>query len=129
MSNTSAQEILNLTQQLLDSIAEGDWATYSKLCDPSITCIEGEALGHVVAGLEFHKFYFDLAGGASKPRNTICHPTIRVMGDSALIAYFRLTQYVDANGHPNSRGTEETRVWQRVQGDWRHVHFHRSPVK
>ncbi|MFN9944757.1 MAG: hypothetical protein ACK56I_35345 [bacterium] len=51
------------------------------------------------------------------------------MGDSALSAYVRLTQYVDANGHPNSRGTEETRIWQKVQGEWRHVHFHRSPGK
>ena len=129
MPANTETEILNLTQKLLDSIAEGDWATYARLCDPTITCIEGEALGHVVAGLDFHKFYFDLAGGSSKPRNTICHPSIRVMGDCAVIAYFRLTQYVDANGHPNSRGTEETRVWERQKGAWKHVHFHRSPVK
>ena len=24
---------------------------------------------------------------------------------------------------------EETRVWQRRDGRWRHVHFHRSPVR
>lgn len=129
MSNELQTELIALNQKLLNSIAEGDWTTYADLCDPSITCIEPEALGHVVGGLEFHKFYFDLTGGSSKPRNTMCDPSVRIMGESAVLAYFRLTQYVDANGSPQSRGTEETRVWQRIGGAWKHVHFHRSPVK
>ncbi|MFM8486316.1 MAG: hypothetical protein ACKOCH_08260 [Bacteroidota bacterium] len=24
---------------------------------------------------------------------------------------------------------EETRVWHRQQGKWKHVHFHRSPAR
>lgn len=49
------------------------------------------------------------------------------MGDVAVVAYFRLTQVVDADGNPGTRGTEETRVWHRQNGRWKHVHFHRSP--
>ncbi len=129
MPTDTETTLLALNQKLLDSIAAGDWTTYASLCDPSITCIEPEALGHVVAGLPFHKFYFDLPGGSTKPSNTMCGSTVRVMGDSAVLAYFRLTQYLDANGHAQSRGTEETRVWQKIAGVWKHVHFHRSPVK
>ncbi len=129
MPTDTETTLLALNQKLLDSIAEGDWATYTTLCDPSITCVEPEALAHVVAGLEFHKFYFDLPGGTSKPRNTMCDVSVRVMGDAAVLAYFRLTQYLDAAGNPGSRGTEETRVWQKIGGVWKHVHFHRSPVK
>ena len=30
-----------------------------RLCDPHLTAFEPEALGNLVEGLEFHKFYFD----------------------------------------------------------------------
>lgn len=120
-------EIIELNQQLLDSIARGDWQTYEDLCDPSITCFEPEARGHLVRGLEFHKFYFDL-GAAEGPRTTtMASPKVRVMGDAAVIAYVRLVQYLDAQGVPQTSHYEETRVWRQEEGRWRHVHFHRSP--
>ena len=34
--------LVSLTQQLLDSIATNDWSTYSRLCDPQLTCFEPE---------------------------------------------------------------------------------------
>lgn len=120
-------ELLESNQKLLDSIAQGDWGTYCELCDPSLTAFEPEALAHLVAGMDFHHFYFKLSGGQVKPRNTMVAPHVRIMGDVAVVAYYRLTQYVDEAGHPGSRGTEETRIWQRQDGRWRHVHFHRSP--
>lgn len=30
-----------------------------KICDPHLTAFEPEALGNLVEGMEFHKFYFD----------------------------------------------------------------------
>lgn len=127
MSNAVELELLERNQRLLDSIAQGDWATYSELCDPSLTAFEPEALGRLVEGMDFHSFYFKLSGGQVKPQNTMCDPHIRLIGDVAIVAYYRLTQFVDADGHPGTRGTEETRIWQRQEGRWRHVHFHRSP--
>ena len=127
MAHEFDSEILALNQRLLDAIAQGDWGTYAALCDPALTAFEPEAVGHLVEGMEFHRFYFNLAGGHVKPRNTMCDVHIRVMGDVAVVAYFRLTQFVDDSGNPGTRGTEETRVWQRQNGDWKHVHFHRSP--
>lgn len=127
MSDDATTHLLALNQRLLDSIAEGDWTTYAELCDPSLTAFEPEALGHLAEGLDFHAFYFRLSGGQVKPRNSMCDPHVRVMGDVAVIAYYRLTQFVDGDGHAGTRGTEETRVWQRQEGRWRHVHFHRSP--
>jgi calcium/calmodulin-dependent protein kinase (CaM kinase) II len=122
-----AAELIALTERLLESIAQSDWATYSELCDPSLTSFEPEALGHLVEGLEFHHFYFGLAGGQSRPRNTVCNPHVRILGDTAVVAYYRLTQFVDNDGRSGTRGTEETRVWQKQNGRWRQVHFHRSP--
>lgn len=32
---------------------------FRRLCDPSMTCFEPEALGNLIEGMDFHKFYFD----------------------------------------------------------------------
>jgi calcium/calmodulin-dependent protein kinase (CaM kinase) II len=127
MSRDVVTEVLEINQKLLDAIATGDWSTYADLCDPTLTAFEPEALGHLVHGMPFHKFYFQLSGGHTKPQNTIADPHVRIVGDVAIVAYYRLTQYVDGDGKPGTRGTEETRIWQKQNGQWKHLHFHRSP--
>lgn len=121
------QEILHLTQQLLAAIASADWGRYEDLCDPSLTCFEPEAKGQLVEGLGFHRFYFQFGPAAEGHHTALCSPRIRVAGDMAVIAYVRLNQRVK-DGTPSESAVEETRVWQRVEGKWRHVHFHRSPI-
>lgn len=122
----AADELLKLNQQLLESIAAGDWATYSKLCDPTITAIEPEGRGHLIEGMPFHKFFFDLGPSKSPRTTTMSSPHVRVMGDVAVLSYVRLVQSVGADG-PVISSSEETRVWEKQQGKWQHVHFHRSP--
>ena len=126
MSNTTTTELLQLNQRLLDCIALGDWATYQELCDPSLTALEPEALGHLVTGMDFHRYYFDLGGIRGRHQTTMCNPHVRLMGDVAVIAYMRLVQRVGPDGNAVTMGSAETRVWQRLNGHWRHVHFHRS---
>jgi calcium/calmodulin-dependent protein kinase (CaM kinase) II len=127
-TNSVEQELLQVNQKLLESIIRGDWATYAGLCDPSITCFEPEARGELVIGMAFHKYYFDLPG-PTKPaaKNvTMAQPHVRVVGDAAILSYVRLTQSLDANGSPQTSRVEETRVWQKLGGSWKHVHFHRA---
>ena len=126
MRDAITTELLELNQRLLDSIARGDWATYQELCDPSLTALEPESLGHLVEGLAFHRFYFDLGGIRGRHQTTMCNPHVRIMGDVAVIAYVRLVQRLDLDGNPVTMGNAETRIWQRIDGRWRHVHFHRS---
>jgi calcium/calmodulin-dependent protein kinase (CaM kinase) II len=122
----AVEELMDLTQQLLDSVAQGDWDTYTTLCDPTLTAIEPESLGAIVEGMDFHQFYFNL-GASSGPYNaTICSPHVRLLGDTAIVSYVRLVQVVNAAGQPVSKRFEETRVWHRSAEGWRHVHFHRS---
>ena len=125
----ATQEIIALNRRLLDSIVGGDWKTYETLCDDSLTCFEPECLGHLVEGLAFHKFYFDLPGGGKSLINTtLCAPHVRFLGpDAAVLSYVRLTQKIGPDGPVSVRVTE-TRIWQRTNGQWRHVHFHRSPA-
>ena len=129
MPETDAQELLRLNQALLDAIATADWARYEELCDPGLTCFEPEAAaGQLVQGLEFHRFYFKLGGAEGHHNTTMASPHVRVMGDVAVVSYVRLNQRLAEGGAPVTRAVAETRVWQRQQGRWKHVHFHRSPV-
>lgn len=128
MSDISA-ELQDLNQKLLVAIVTGDWATYIQLCDPSITCFEPEARGQLVSGLPFHQYYFPAAPAPHVKKNvTMCSVNVRVIGDAAVLAYIRLTQYQDASGVSHTAAAEETRIWERKNGIWKHVHFHRSPL-
>lgn len=121
-------ELLALNQALLESIANADWESYARLCDPTLTAFEPEAMGQLVEGMEFHRFYFDLGGARPGHATTMCSPHVRVMGEVAVLCYVRLNQRIAADGSPMVSGVEETRVWQRTSGGWKHVHFHRSPL-
>lgn len=119
-------ELLQRTEELLRSIAQRDWAAYEQLCAPSLTAFEPEARGHLVTGLGFHRFYFDNAPAHEGGVSTIVAPLVRVLGDVGLVCYVRLVQQRDADGAFRTAAYEETRLWQRIDGQWRHVHFHRS---
>jgi calcium/calmodulin-dependent protein kinase (CaM kinase) II len=126
MPSSAEQELLELTQRLLDSIAAADWKTYQELCDPTLSAFEPESRGHLVEGLDFHRFYFELGPAKGARKTTMVSPKVRLMGDVALVTYVRLTQSALESRGPDTSVYEETRVWQKQQGAWRHVHFHRS---
>ncbi|XP_051539943.1 calcium/calmodulin-dependent protein kinase (CaM kinase) II beta 1 isoform X5 [Myxocyprinus asiaticus] len=123
------QEIIKITEQLIEAINNGEFEAYAKICDPGLTCFEPEALGNLVEGMDFHRFYFEnLLSKNSKPiHTTILNPHVHLIGeDAACIAYIRLTQYIDGQGRPHSSQSEETRVWHRRDSKWQNVHFHCS---
>ncbi|UXI14089.1 calcium/calmodulin-dependent protein kinase II [Sarcoptes scabiei] len=128
-SQARKQEVIRLTEQLLDAINTGDYDTYAKLCDPNITSFEPAALGNLVEGVDFHKFYFDNVFGKNckSLNSTILNPLVHLLSDdAACIAYIRLTQYVDKQGIAHTQQSEETRVWLRKDGKWQNCHLHRS---
>jgi calcium/calmodulin-dependent protein kinase (CaM kinase) II len=121
-------ELLQATERLLQAIATADWETYHQLCDPTLTAFEPEAVGQLVEGMEFHRFYFDLGGVKGRFNTTLASPRVRIMGDVAVVAYVRLNQRLLADRTPVTQAFEETRIWHKQSGAWKHVHFHRSPV-
>uniref|UniRef100_A0A671WM63 calcium/calmodulin-dependent protein kinase n=1 Tax=Sparus aurata TaxID=8175 RepID=A0A671WM63_SPAAU len=136
LSVARKQEIIKITEQLIEAINNGDFEAYtflktcvSLICDPGLTSFEPEALGNLVEGMDFHKFYFEnLLSKNSKPvHTTLLNPHVHLIGeDAACVAYIRLTQFVDTTGRPRSSQSEETRVWHRRDGKWLNVHFHCS---
>ncbi len=124
--DSTVDELLTLNQRLLESIAGGDWESYTELCDSGLTAFEPEARGQLVEGLDFHKFYFDLEQSASPWNVTMISPQVMLLGDdTAVVTCVRLTQRL-VDGAPATSKFEETRVWHNDQGTWKHVHFHRS---
>ncbi|XP_053730655.1 calcium/calmodulin-dependent protein kinase type II delta chain isoform X5 [Synchiropus splendidus] len=129
LQKTRKQEIIKMTEQLIEAINNGDFEAYTRICDPGLTSFEPEALGNLVEGMDFHKFYFEnLLSKNSKPvHTTILNPHVHLIGEeAACIAYIRLTQYIDSQGRPRSCQSEETRVWHRRDAKWLNVHFHCS---
>ncbi|XP_019955679.1 calcium/calmodulin-dependent protein kinase type II delta 1 chain isoform X4 [Paralichthys olivaceus] len=122
------QEIIKVTEQLIEAINNGDFEAYTKICDPGLTSFEPEAMGNLVEGTDFHRFYFENALSKGKPIHTILlNPHVHLIGDeAACIAYIRLTQYIDRNGMPRTMQSEETRIWHRRDSKWQNIHFHRS---
>ena len=77
-----------------------------------------------------YRYFFDLArsqprastGSAPPTQNLVVSPHVHMCGpDHALIVYVRVTQ---SGG--NVTTANETRLWKRVGGGWKNVHFHRS---
>uniref|UniRef100_A0AAQ4PQA3 calcium/calmodulin-dependent protein kinase n=1 Tax=Gasterosteus aculeatus aculeatus TaxID=481459 RepID=A0AAQ4PQA3_GASAC len=129
LSAARKQEIIKITEQLIEAINNGDFDAYTRICDPGLTSFEPEALGNLVEGMDFHKFYFEnlLSKNIKPVHTTLLNPHVHLIGEeAACIAYIRLTQFVDTTGRPRSSQSEETRVWHRRDGKWLNVHFHCS---
>lgn len=122
------KQMLELNQRLLDSIGSGDYNTYRTLCHPKMTCIEGESKGHIVKGLEFHKYYFDFYGEPNTAVTiNVISPHIRVIGENqcAILSYTRLDQKI-INNFAQTQICQETRIWESIGGNMLLVHCHRS---
>lgn len=127
MSHPSPEtDLLSLTRRLLAAIDDQDWSAYCELCDPSLTAYEPEAVGQLVEGMDFHRFYFEMKSSGRAKQSTITSPRVRLLGeDVAVVTYVRLLQRTTDDGSTTT-ACEETRIWQRQEGTWKNVHFHRS---
>ena len=123
---SDSQLLRDLSEQLLAAIDQGDWDTYQLLCDPTLSAFEPEALGNLVEGIEFHHTYLAHPSNSISRKSIIRSPHLRLLGDTAVVSYVRVVQSVSSDGQHSTSSFEETRVWQQIEGVWKHVHFHRS---
>lgn len=147
------QDVIDVNQKLLNSIASGDYETYSDLTASDLTAIEPESKGYPVHGLPFHKYYFDLYSHSKMTERegtksiipaviTMSNPHVRWLGGgccsdgcgegtAAVITYVRLDQTmnecdIEGCGGPTTKTVSETRVWENRDGKLVNVHFHKS---
>ncbi len=134
----SNKSVLATNQQLLNSIATGNYDVYKNLCSENLSCFEPESAGMLVEGLEFHKYYFDLGSKIQEheamrttfniPKNiTMSNPHVRWLGQNAVVvSYTRVDQSVTPKGEPITQTMSETRIWEIIDSTLVHVHFHKS---
>ncbi|MBM3493860.1 MAG: DUF4440 domain-containing protein [Armatimonadetes bacterium] len=121
------RELLDITDRLLTAIAVGDTTTYASLCAPELSCYE-DVCQYRIDGLAFHLHLVGRAADAagSRPaRHDILTPRVQVYGDAAVVTYTRLMTCHEAAG-TRWETFNETRVFARLDGAWKMVHFHRS---
>ncbi|MFT7796287.1 calcium/calmodulin-dependent protein kinase type II subunit alpha isoform X1 [Arapaima gigas] len=123
------QEIIKVTEQLIEAISNGDFESYANRGPEREVSAKDVSLQTVIANsIGCALFFVSVWSKNSKPvHTTILNPHIHLIGEeAACIAYIRITQYIDTNGMPRTAQSEETRIWHRRDGKWQIVHFHRS---
>jgi len=70
-----------------------------------------------------------LAKTTPAPNTTLLNEKCKMLGQSAaLVTYVRVVQSM-VNGAPQIKKSVESRVWQKVDGKWVNIHFHRTGCK
>jgi calcium/calmodulin-dependent protein kinase (CaM kinase) II len=110
---------------LLHAIRSGDNDFYKKHVSADLTCFEPESQGHIVDGLPFHEFFMTNFKNEDPYHLELIRPTIRVYGDTGYTAY-TMVILKKTEGKAVMTKVNETRIWNKQDGIWCMVHFHRS---
>lgn len=119
------EELKQILMKLLHGIRTGDVDTYKELVSKSLSCFEPETQGHNVDGLAFHLFFMEHSKIKDPYHLEIVNPIIRVYGDTGYTAY-TLIQNKLKDGNYVITQVNETRIFNKENGKWKMVHFHRS---
>jgi calcium/calmodulin-dependent protein kinase (CaM kinase) II len=127
--NSTERELLEITHRMLAAIHAGDIETYRSLSAPDLSCYETDVAPFRIDVLEFH---LDLMTAMRErgvyntlTRFDVLTPRVQVYGDTGIVTYTRLMTYCTESG-PTWRAFNETRVFSKIEGQWKMVHFHRS---
>ena len=125
------EKVLSLTRALLENIyVQPSAQFYADHVDPDVTALEGTPVR--VDGIDFHLFALSqLARARAEDKSArylqLLNPRVQRYGDTAIVT---LTSQVTTarEGAFQTTYLHETRVWARRDGQWKLVHFHKSPV-
>ncbi len=111
--------------RLLHGIRDGDIEIYKELVSDKLTCFEPETQGHNVKGLDFHLFFMQNSKVSHPYHIELVDPVINVYGDTAYAAYTLIQNTYD-QGEYTIKSVNETRIFNKQDGKWKLVHFHRG---
>lgn len=111
--------------ELLHTIEKAEVETYQQRVSEKVTCFEPETGGAKVKGRDMHIFFVKNSTAPDHYFFDIIDPTFKISGDLAYAAYtFLLAEISD--GKTTSTTENVTRIFQKEEGEWKMVHFHRS---
>lgn len=125
------EELRALTRELLENIYVHPSADfYAAHVDPEVTAYEG--LPTRMDGIEFHLFVLRELS-RTFPQGQVRHlellnPKVQLYGEAAVVTGTSHVTIIDEE-EARTELLNETRVWVRREGEWKLVHFHKSPVE
>lgn len=128
---SAEEEVLALTRQLLQKIYLRPSADfYAAHVDPAVTAFEGTPAR--IDGIDYHLFALKQLAAARQDDGAARHlellnPKVQLYGDAAVVTLTSLVTTV-RDGKFDTSYLHETRVWVHQAGEWKLVHFHKSPV-
>ncbi|MCG8566872.1 MAG: nuclear transport factor 2 family protein [Desulfobacterales bacterium] len=120
------REVETCLMDLLHSVQQADIETYLSRVSPEVSCFEPESRGHLLRGLGLHRFLVEAARPVEKYHIELVDPLIRVGKDMAYVAYTLHLTELDGGKQAQLTAENVTRIFQREDGGWKMVHFHRS---
>lgn len=121
------QGVLDAVQKLLDAVSHCDTGAYSQLVAEDVSAFEFDVSPYRIDGIDFHLNLMKEKGKRLRPTQvSILTPRVQRFGNIAIASYTRLNTVWDEDGEPEFDNCNETRVFERREGTWVMVHFHRS---
>jgi ketosteroid isomerase-like protein len=125
--NPEEQSVMDAVERLLAVVARCDAETYRKLVAEDVSSFEFDIAPFRIDTLDFHMHLLkqNAQTGAPAPRIDILTPRVQVFGNVAIASY-TLLKTVQVDGKSEFRSCNESRVFEKRDGTWVMVHFHRS---
>lgn len=136
MTDTEA-EVLEVTRQLIESVYRRDLEFYRAHATEDMSAYEWFIAPARIDGLDFHLHLMGaggMVGVDEQSRVDLLDPRVQLCGtsgggDVAIVTFTLLVTYPTAGtGKPAFYSDNQTRVLVREDGNWKMVHFHRSPT-
>ena len=125
--NAEEQSVMDAVERLVSVVARCDADAYRKLVADDVSSFEFDIAPYRIDTLEFHLHLLKQSAQlpTPAPRIDILTPRVRVLGNVAIASY-TLLKTVQADGKSVFRSCNESRVFEKREGTWVMVHFHRS---
>ena len=134
MTETEA-EVLEITRQLIEAVYRRDLDFYRAHATEDMSAYEWFIAPARIDGLDFHLHLMGaggMVGVDEQSRVDLLDPRVQLCGaggDVAVITFTLLVTYPESGtGKPAFYSDNQTRVLVREEGDWKMIHFHRSPT-
>ena len=125
---TSAQEVLEITRQMLDAMYTANPDVHRQHSADDMSSYEWYIAPQRIDGLAFHLGLIEGGGNGEPSRLDMLTPRVQIYGDTAIVSYTLLKTTLTETAPPQFSTINEARVFVKLAGIWKMVHLHKSPT-
>lgn len=124
----AAQEVLTITEEMLRAMFTGDPEVHRRYCAEDMSSVEWYIAPYRIDGVDFHLQLIEARGNGDPSRLDMLTPHVQIYGETAIVTYTLLKTIAVNDGPPKFSTINETRVFVKLEGEWKMVHLHKSPT-